>query len=150
AYVPLARGQQLWGSRFGQLTSLRLAPAVGVTAPDVAAAVEPFRTALLAALRPEAGGLVFDDVRRHNLEASAGGTDFGVLFLAFSLFLIAAALLLVGLLFRLNLDRRAAEVGLLLATGFRRWAVRSLLLTEGTILALVGGMVGLVGAVGYA
>ena len=52
------------------------------------------------------------------LAASGGGTDFGMLFLAFSFFLIAAALLLVGLLFRLNLERRAREVGLLLAAGY--------------------------------
>src|SRR4029077_17781516 len=66
------------------------------------------------------------------------------------LFLIAAALLLVGLLFRLNLDRRAAEVGLLLATGYRRGTVRWLLLGEGALLALLGGLAGLNGAVLYA
>src|SRR5262249_45928264 len=60
------------------------------------------------------------------------------------------ALLLVGLLFRLNLDRRAPEIGLLLATGLRRGFVRRLLLAEGALLAAVGGIVGLVGAVGYA
>src|SRR5207249_3240950 len=72
------------------------------------------------------------------------------LFLGFSFFLIAAALVLVGLLVRLNLDRRAGEVGLLLATGYRTRTVRRLLLTEGLILAVIGGLLGLAGAVGYA
>jgi ABC-type antimicrobial peptide transport system permease subunit len=148
AYVTLAAGQRLWGSRFGQLTSLRLA-AAGDGA-DLDQAAEQLRGRLLAALPPEQGGLVFDDVRAHQLEASAGGTDFGGLFLGFSFFLIASALLLVGLLFRLNLDRRASEVGLLLAAGYRPRTVLRLLLAEGCLLAAVGALIGLGGAVLYA
>jgi ABC-type antimicrobial peptide transport system permease subunit len=153
AYLNLAKGQELWGSRFGQLTSIRLAPpglTDGSGSADLAGAALRLKTELLARLDPEAGGFVFDDVRRHGLDASAGGTDFGALFLGFSVFLIVAALLLVGLLFRLNIDRRAAEVGLLLATGYRRGKVRRLLLGEGAVLAAVGGVLGGAAAVLYA
>jgi hypothetical protein len=73
-----------------------------------------------------------------------------MLFLGFSFFLIASALLLVGLLVRLNLDRRAPEIGLLLATGYPVRSIRRLLLAEGGILAAVGGLVGLAAAVLYA
>ncbi len=58
-----------------------------------------------------------------------------MLFLGFSIFLIVAALLLVGLLFRLNLDRRAGEMGVLTATGWSNAHVRWLLLGEGAMLA---------------
>jgi ABC-type antimicrobial peptide transport system permease subunit len=153
AYVTLAKGQALWGSRFGQLTSLRLAPqhaSGGRQPPELTPAANDFRAALLADLDPQAGGLVFENVRERGLRASASGTDFGVLFLAFSVFLIAAALLLVGLLFRLNLDRRANEVGVLLATGYRRGTVRRLLLGEGAVLTAVGGIAGSAAAVLYA
>jgi ABC-type lipoprotein release transport system permease subunit len=109
-----------------------------------------FSDRLLEVLRPEQGGLVFDAVRQRSLQAGRGGTDFGVLFLSFSSFLIAAALLLVGLLFRLNLDRRAGEVGLLLALGYRARTVRRLLLAEGVILAVVGGLLGSLAALAYA
>ncbi len=146
AYITLTAGQKLWGSRFGQLTSIRLAPRTG----DLAILRDAFGSALLRNLNPEQGGLVFDDVRRRSLEASTGNTDFGEYFLYFSGFLILAALLLVGLLFRLNLDRRASEVGILLATGYRSRTVRRLMLAEGTVLAAVGGLIGLVGALGYA
>jgi ABC-type antimicrobial peptide transport system permease subunit len=142
AYVTLKRGQELWGSRFGILTSIRLAPADEGHAAD-------FRKRLLDHLNPEAGGLVFDPVRERALKASAGGNDFGGLFLGFSCFLIVAALLLVGLLFRLNLDRRASEIGLLMATGLRRGTVFLLLLAEGAVLAAVGGIAGSVLAVLY-
>ena len=69
-----------------------------------------------------------------------------MLFLAFSFFLIAAALMLVGLLFRLNLERRAREVGLLRAAGYPLATVRRLLLVEGLIVAAIGSAVGLVAA----
>jgi len=151
AYVNLATGQRLWGSRFGKLTSLRLAPAPGVTPPpDFGAVTREFERELLNQLRPEQGGFVFDPVRDRVLQASAAGTDFGVLFLAFSVFLIAAALLLVGLLFRLNLERRAGEIGLLLAVGWRCRGVRGLLLAEGAVLAVAGSLIGIALAAGYA
>lgn len=151
AYVALADGQRLWGSRFGKLTSIRLAPASAEAgAPDLTKAATAFRDALQKHLDPGQGGFVFDAVRQRGLDESLGYTNFGTLFVGFSCFLIAAALLLVGLLFRLNLDRRASEIGLLLATGYSRRTVRGLLLAEGTALAVVGGLLGLAGAFFYA
>ena len=162
AFVTINRGEQLWGkSRFGNYTSIRLAPASRVVesrpAPganestgDLTKIAEEYRQTLLRELRPENAGLVFDPIAERRLAASRGGQDFGMLFLGFSAFLIAAGLLLVGLLFRLNLDRRADELGLLLATGFSKGKVRRLMLAEGSVLASAGGIVGLIGAVIYA
>ncbi len=147
AYVTLAAGQRLWGSRFGNVTSIRLAPPADTALG--AAAVE-FRDSLLRHLDPDAGGFVFDPVRQQGLAASAGSTSFDWLFLGFSAFLILAALLLVALLFRLNLDRRGRELGLLMAVGFTRRRVRRLVLAEGTVLAAVGGLVGLGVGLSYA
>lgn len=147
AYISLAAGQELWQSRFGRLTSVRLAVPHDRTAKEASA---DFRRAFLAHLTPEKGGLVFTPILDDALKASSGGTDFSMLFLGFSFFLIAAALLLVGLLTRLSLDRRAAEAGLLFAVGYRRRTVRRLLLVEGTLLAAGGALVGIVAGVGYA
>ncbi|MFO0810077.1 MAG: EF-hand domain-containing protein [Gemmataceae bacterium] len=147
AYLSMAAGKKLFGSRFGEATSIRLAVPPGQNANLVA---KEFGDKLLAKLDPATGGFVFEDVRAKALAASNGGQDFGMLFLGFSFFLIAAALVLVGLLTRLNLERRASEVGLLLASGFRVRTVRRLLLVEGLVLAALGGLLGLVGAVGYA
>jgi putative ABC transport system permease protein len=151
AYVTLKTGRQLWGSRFGDVTSIRLAPPATATASTaIAKDAAEFRRALLEELQPEAGGMVFRDLREQALVAGQGSSDFGVLFLGFSCFLIAAALLLIGLLFRLNLDQRASELGLLLAVGWRRSTVRFLVLAEGAILATFGAALGLAGAVLYA
>jgi ABC-type lipoprotein release transport system permease subunit len=147
AYVTLAAGERLWRSRFGDLTSIRLAPDGTAKLQPV---MEKFRSELTARLDPRAGGLVFRSVKADGLKAGTQGTDFGLLFLGFSCFLIVAALLLVGLLFRLNLDRRGSEIGLLMAAGYRRRTVRRLLLAEGGLLALAGGLLGCAAAVLYA
>jgi ABC-type lipoprotein release transport system permease subunit len=147
AYVTLAKGQELWKSRFGKLTSVRLAPTAG---GDLGQAGQEFRKRLRERLDPEAAGLVFDAVRARSLEAANRGVDFGELFLYFSFFLIVAALLLVGLLFRLNLERRAAEVGVLFASGYRHSTVRWLLLAEGALIAAIGALAGVGVAVLYA
>lgn len=143
AYISLAQGKKLWASRFGNLTSYRIVP------PDGDNPADTIEKKLLAQLDPAAGGFVFDQVRENALQGSRGGTDFAMLFLAFSFFLILAALLLVGLLFRLNLDRRAREVGVLLASGYRLRTVRWLLLLEGMVIAAVGAVLGLGVAVLY-
>jgi ABC-type lipoprotein release transport system permease subunit len=149
AYITLADGQKLWGSRFGNLTSIRLEPAQS-DGTDLAKVAREFENSLLAELRPENAEMVFDNVRERALKGSSGSSNFGWLFVGFSSFLIAAALLLVGLLFRLNIERRAQEIGLLFAAGFRRRTVRLLLLAEGSILAIAGGIFGLAAALVYA
>jgi ABC-type lipoprotein release transport system permease subunit len=141
AYVTLDTAQRLWGSRFGDLTSMRIRPS---------ASAERFRALLLEKLQPEQGGFVFQKVKEAALRSGAGSTDFGEYFLYFSFFLIVSALLLVGLLFRLNLDRRAGEMGVLLATGWSHARVRLLLLGEGTALAVLGSLIGILVAPLYA
>ena len=146
AYVTLAAARNLWGSRFGDTTSVRVTP----PGDDPAAALDEYRGAILRHLDPARGGFVFDPVAERLHAAGRGSTDFGMLFLAFSFFLIAAALMLVGLLFRLSLERRAREVGLLRAAGYPLRTVRRQLLLEGLIVSALGSAVGLVAGLGYA
>ncbi len=147
AYVRLEDGQKLWGSRFGNVTTIRVAPPQGA---DLKKSAGEFESKLLENLDPVTGGFVFQPIRERMLEAGKGSTDFGMLFLSFSFFLIVAALMLVGLLFRLNLDRHASEIGLLRAIGFPAKTVRRLLLIEGLIVAIVGSLLGIAGAFAYA
>ncbi|MBX9679216.1 MAG: ABC transporter permease [Gemmataceae bacterium] len=139
AFIALPRAQELWGSRFGKVTAIRLT-----------GDAKQISSNLLAKLDPAEGGFVFQKVKEQGLRAGSGSTDFGVLFLSFSFFLIVASLLLVGLLVRLNLDRRGKEIGLLLATGWTPGAVRRLLLGEGILLTLLGALIGLGAARLYA
>jgi putative ABC transport system permease protein len=171
AFVSLEAGRRHWRSRFGEATSVRLGcppGAAGLSGPpgppgspemsemsemsqlteaDFAARLEP---RLLARLRPAAFGLALSPVRAEGLRAAASGTDFSSLFVGFSSFLIVSSALLTGLLFTLGLERRAGEIGLLLALGYPVRRVRRRLLGEGLALAGAGALAGLGGAWVYA
>jgi len=146
AFVSEATGVKLWGSRFGQVTAIRVY-AVDADSEAVQAA---FEQAGLSHIDPASFGFVFQAVKQQGLASSTGATDFSGLFIGFSQFLIVAAALLVGLLFRLGVEQRAKEIGIKLALGFPAKSIRRQLLTEGALLACAGAALGMAGAVVYA
>jgi len=141
AFVSLATGRRLWASRFGQTTSLRIRPAANTTAQTLVRRLD---------LDPVAQQFIFRPIREQAEKAAQGSTPFGVLFLCFSFFVIAAAVMLVVLLFRLGIEQRAKHVGLLLALGFRPRQITRLLAGEGLLVAIAGSVVGTLVGVGYA
>ena len=146
AFVAEATGRRLWKNRWGELTAVRVAaPAGGELEP----LLEEFRAGIRAAVDLSAFGLRFKAVRSLGLAASKGSSDFGGLFIGMSMFIIASAALLAALLFSLGVEQRVGEIGLRLAVGEPPAKVRRRLLIEGGLLAAVGSLVGLVGAVGY-
>jgi ABC-type antimicrobial peptide transport system permease subunit len=147
AFLTLAAGQRMWGCRFGDVTSIRFPVPTTVPPGEYQRALEK---SFLELVHPEELGLHFEPVRAQALRAAEQGQDFGQLFLGFSIFLVAAALLLMALLFQFGLEQRATEVGTLLALGFTAGRVRRLLLIEGVALALIGGCLGAAGGIAYA
>ena len=147
AFIPLETGQQLWQSRYGALTSIRVAPPVG---QPLAEARQAFEQQLREHIDPLATGLAVRDVRSSGMAASRGATEFGTYFVYFSFFIVVSALLLAALFFKLGIEHRASEVGLLRAVGFGPGAVRRLFLGEGILLALAGSALGIPGAIAYA
>lgn len=145
AYVSLATGRRLWGSRFGQSTSYRIPAESGLTRKQV-------ERRLLDELADDkaALGVAFRPIKHTQLNASRGNTPFDVLFLLLSSFVIAAALMLVVLLFRLGFEQRVGQCGLLLAVGWNRRQLRALLVTEAFGVAVLGGGLGIVVGLGYA
>jgi putative ABC transport system permease protein len=147
AFVPLAVGQRLWRSKYGAVTSVRVMSEPGVSADTAARA---FAERLRASVDPLTLGLAVRDVRAESLLAARGATDFGEYFLYFSFFLVVSALMLAALFFKLGVEQRAREVGVLRALGFGPGAVRRLFVGEGLVLASAGGVLGMAGALGYA
>lgn len=146
-FVGLETGQRLWGSRFGNLTAIRMSPSGG---GDLRQLAETVTAGLRQRLRPAALDLRFQPVKQQGLSASTGATDFSGLFIGFSLFLIVSAALLTGLLFRLGVEQRAGEIGVLLSTGYPPKKIRRQFLGEGLLLAALGCFLGLLLALGYA
>lgn len=152
-FLPLKTAHQLWPSRYGSLTSLRIADSASGLATDAEARKalrDKFTDRLMSRLNPADLGLIFQPVRQIGLSAASGSTDFSGLFIGFSLFLIVAALILIGLLFRLGVEQRVRTLGLLGAIGFTTQQVRQLMLLEGATISIAGGLFGSVAAVGYA
>src|SRR6185436_8805033 len=101
-FIALGLGQELWQSRFGKLTSLRLTPREGQTLAEMQPA---FEQSLLAALDPLHAGFAILPTRAQALEAARGATDFGEYFLYFSFFLVISALMLSALFFKLGIEQ---------------------------------------------
>jgi len=141
AFVSLAEGQRLWGSRFGKVSGMRLYP-------------EGKEQAWIAAFLPSVDlardGLTLLPVRAQALAAAAGSTDFGMYFAMFSGFVMIAAFLLTALFFRLGIEQRLREIGLYLSLGYTRAEVRRIFVGEGLVLGLLGTVVGSAGAWLYA
>lgn len=146
AFVSAETGQKLWSSRFGNLTSIRFKPASGA---DLNMSMKAFKTEFLRRYSPTQAGMIFQPVKAIGLNAANGATDFGMLFIGFSLFLIASAALLVGLLFRLGVEQRAAEIGIRLSIGYPTGAIRRIFFKEAFAIAGTGCFLGLLGAISY-
>ncbi len=139
AFLSLEQGRELWTSRFGSTTSFRIAYDSSF---PVSVLLEKFNKELKKELSLESGGFRLRELRREGMEAAQGPTDFSRLFIAFSLFLILSALLLVALLFRLSVEKRSKEVGICLAVGYEKKRIIQRLLVEVGPLLVVGSLLG--------
>jgi ABC-type lipoprotein release transport system permease subunit len=140
--VSLETGQELWANRYGRVTSFvwRLAE------QDQEKVIRQIRNRF----DPARSGLSFRPVKEESLQASRGSSDFGGLFVGFSLFLLLSAAMMIQILFRLGVEGRARELGILSAAGFAPGKTRRLLLAEGAVVAAAGGIAGIGLAVFYA
>ncbi len=171
AFVSLKAGQRMWASHLGRLTAIRFPAPSGSSEQswhlhqsEVVYAVKRIvvpqsDTTLLAAdatnslpqlFERASVGFRFQDVHAQALAGASQSQDFGGLFIGFSFFLILAALILMALLFQFGIEQRTNEIGTLLALGFTPARVRNLLLGEGVAIAFIGGLLGMLGGIGYA
>ncbi|MEO0474498.1 MAG: FtsX-like permease family protein, partial [Planctomycetota bacterium] len=137
AFINLETGQRLWSNRFGTLTAIRFDG-------------EVTESQLLERIDATQLGLTPVDIRAQAEAAAVGTVDFGQLFLSLSGFIIIAAIVLAAMLFAMSAEQRARQLGTLLALGLTQRQASLLLLGEGLIVALLGSLLGVGGAVLYA
>lgn len=147
AFIPLELGKKLWRNRFGDLTTIRMEPAPG---KDIKATKELFISEFLKNIHPEQIGFQSIALRSESLKSSKGSSDFGMLFSSMSGFIIIAVALLVGMVFRLGVEQRSREIGILQAVGYPVANIRKRFLYEGVIITCIGSILGCLLAVGYA
>ena len=155
AWIGGTDGQRLWGSRFGTATTIRIVPSHGVGEKFYAADGTPlsddFERALAGRWSEAVAERFFtpQPVREEAIAAASGNTPFGVLFIMCSFFLLGSAVILIALVERLSMERRAREIGLLYALGWDRRRVMRLFLIEGTFVAGIASLPGIVAGIMY-
>jgi ABC-type lipoprotein release transport system permease subunit len=132
AFISLNAGREMWENRWGSATAVRYS----------GSDANQRRIDIAAGLTPQNSGMQVLAFRDLAIAATDAPVDFAGLFVGFSTFLIAAALVLVGLLFALMVEQRSREVGTLLAVGWLHRDVRLLFLSEGLLVALLGALIG--------
>ena len=145
-FIPLQKGREWFGNRWGEFTALRVPMAPGEQA---GAARKMIESGLLGVLTPAVAGLVLRDVGEQAQAAAASPVDFAGLLLGMSLFLMAAAVALAAMLFRFHIEQRNRESGLLAALGIPPSKVMRWRLLEGLCVVVAGSGIGALLAVGY-
>ncbi|WP_339732498.1 FtsX-like permease family protein [uncultured Gimesia sp.] len=147
AFVALETAQNLWNSRYGSLTSLRVSPLADKSLKE---SENLFGNEVLKKIDVFKMGLTVQPIKFLGLMAASGTTDFSGLFIGFSFFIILSAIILIRLLFKLGIDRRVSSIGLLSAIGFTPQQVRQVIFKEAFAVILLGGILGIAAAIGYA
>jgi len=139
AFVTLTAAKSMWQNRFGSLTAIRFS----------SHSIEQIEEVLSEHIDPTQLGFIFTPIREQSITASIESVDFSQLFIGLSFFIILSALLLTSLLYTFSIEQRIEETGLFLAIGFTRQKVIQILLYEGVILAIIGGLLGSLFAILY-
>lgn len=139
AFISLEKGRELWKNKFGSYTAIRFDAADN--------SKTELEQKVMAGISPDDLGLMFMNLRSQGKKAASNGVDFGELFLSLSFFVIAAAILLLVLIYSLNSESRRGEVGVLFGMGFTRKQILKLRFSESVITiifsAIAGGFVGI-------
>ena len=133
AYVSFETATKLWTNRFGGSTAIRF-PLQGK---------EELSQQLIANLQPANLGFQLQQVKTEGMYAASNGVDFGGLFIGLSFFVLAAAVLLSVLMFKLFLGYRRYEIGTLTALGFGIRQIQKLFLIETSVLIVIGILAGI-------
>jgi len=140
-FLPLEKGREMFGNRWGEFTALRV--------PLAVASREEIGKRVLAAMDPETGGLMLRNLREEGMAAASSPVDFAGLFGGMSFFLMIAAVALTAMLFRFHIEQRNRESGLLAAVGVPANKMLRWRLAEGLCVVAAGSVVGAVLAVIY-
>ncbi len=141
AYISISKALKIWSNRFGNYTAVRF--------PADSFNIEKYRQVFANEITPADLGMAIEPIREQGIHAAENGTDFSGLFIGLSFFILVASIILTALLFRLNLENRSTQIGLLAALGFQEKQVQGFYLAEGLVVSFFGGLIGLFISVFY-
>ncbi|MDA3892994.1 MAG: FtsX-like permease family protein, partial [Salinivirgaceae bacterium] len=129
AIISLESAQSMWGNPYGSYTSMKISETVSIDS-------------VFACINPSGIGLQFIEVRKEGSLAAQNSISFSELFISLSFFVIAAAVLLLILIYTLNIISRKTEIGVLNALGFTHKKIKNLFIKESLVSIAVGSISG--------
>ncbi len=141
AFISLQTAGRLWKNRFGDYTAIRYR----AEEMDHESLVKVFRDHL----DPADLGIRVEDIMDSGMKAARNGVDFSQLFIALSFFILLSSIILTALLFHLNLASRIRHAGTMATWGYSKKLIRRVYLIEGGLIALIGGLPGVLLAILY-
>lgn len=141
AIISLERGLKLWKNKFGSYTAIRF--------ENNRLSKSELEQKIISGISPKDLGLMFINLRSQGKQAASNGVDFGELFLSLSFFVIAAAILLLVLIYSLNSESRMSEVGMLFGLGFSKKQILKLRFSESILTIVLGAIFGGLAGISY-
>ncbi|OGF49090.1 MAG: hypothetical protein A2231_04620, partial [Candidatus Firestonebacteria bacterium RIFOXYA2_FULL_40_8] len=143
ALVSLETARSFWPSRYSGVTSIKIPCA---DQEDV----RKFKKGFLKNYNYSASGIRVRNVKEEALRSAEGSTDYSMLFVSLSFIIVLSSLWLTAFLFRLFLEARGPEAGVLLSYGFKPGTLLSVYIIEGSLIILLGCALSLPLSVYYA
>jgi len=147
AYIPLARGKELWGNEVGNLTTVKALPVAGVNTTALASIVGG---RLNASLSPQQMGVSVEKIKRDSIDSVAGLDIVTEALIAFGSAVTASGMVLIYVVVMADIEARRQQIGILRSLGFTRKNVTAIFTMEGTALSLAGSAIGLAAGVTFA
>lgn len=133
AYISIGTAKALWKNRFGVYTSLRIEDISNLEKVE----------SVFKDIQPDELGFEIRPVLRSASYSAENGVDFSQLFGGLSFFLLAGAIIMTILIFRLSIEDRESQVKIMAAMGLPGRQISRILTGEGLVIALIGGLLGL-------
>jgi len=134
AFISFNKAQLIWGNQFGKLTGIRF---------PIANKTEIIKK-IKECISPNDSGFYFQNERVLQKKSLNQTADFSKIFIGLSFFITGSSLLLTFLLFNRYIESRISEIGTLQALGFNFNKIKLIFLTEGAVITVVSGIIGIV------
>jgi ABC-type antimicrobial peptide transport system permease subunit len=134
AYIVLADAEAMWGNDQGNLTMVKVPNET--TVQGMTARLDQIANSATV-------GMSIVPIRDQLVSSASAMDIFLQMFLAFGTITIAAAILFVASTFRMMMDGRRSELGMLRSIGISRNKIMKDLLAEGMVYATIAGVIGL-------
>ncbi|MFH1074800.1 MAG: ABC transporter permease [Candidatus Firestonebacteria bacterium] len=143
ALISLETAKSFWPPQYFGVTSIRISDAKKID-------IQVFKKVFLKHYDYSDSGFRVLHLREEALKAAQGSTDYSLLFAALSFIIVLSALWLTAFLFRIFLEARGPQAGILLASGFKLNTLFAVYMLEGGLIILLGCLISLPLSVYYA